>query len=138
MATTAEIVRRFVAIRDARDAMKKERNASVCERETMVESEGNPTLLEPCWKAARKFTPVTPYSDGGQLYYDPPTSEWCQSCQRRQHASDAYKKLSQAHGGALRGLIRHARTLERPQETPRQAIQPLSAGDAAVGRVVDE
>lgn len=123
---SAAVVRRFVEARETRNRLKDERDACFCERaepslqpgyamvmdpDDDMPRDTPPSQPEPCWKAARKRTPVTPYSDGGKFYLDPPMSEWCQTCQRRQVASDAYRKSVTAHAGALRGLIRHGKSI---------------------------
>lgn len=99
-----DIVRRFVAARLDRNALKAHRDACLCERAETLE----PTQEAPCWKAARQRTEP---SDGDRFYLDPPPSAWCETCQRRQVLNDAYAKAVRAHAGALRGVIRHGRVL---------------------------
>lgn len=113
MATGDELIERWAKVRRQRDRVRRERDARVCERETMVESEDNPTLLDPCWKAARKWTGPTPYSEGGQFYLDPPIASWCLPCQERQALTDQLRVLSRQHAGALRGLISRGKVLLR-------------------------
>jgi hypothetical protein len=125
VSATVDVVKRYVAARVERDRLKAERDGCFCERAEpalqpgyVMEIDGDdlpreaaPTQAEPCWKMARKRTQPTPYSDGGEFYLDPPMAEWCETCRRRQAASDAYKVAVRAHAGALRGLLRHGRKL---------------------------
>ncbi len=121
--TSEDVVRRFVQARLARNTAKDARDACLCERHsesrTLFDFNAagefvcQPPAIqeEPCWKAARKRTEVTPWDDGGKFYLDPPMSEWCETCRRRQGLAAEYTRAVRAHAGALRGLIRHGRTL---------------------------
>lgn len=59
----------------------------------------------------RALAGVTESGGYGQLYYDPPMSEWCANCRMRQSVSEEYRQACRAHGGALRGLMRRGKTL---------------------------
>lgn len=134
MTDTGGVVRRFCAARARRDRLRRERAECFCERAEPMSPVAfedaaaeaildpiitlrlpQPTQEEPCWKAARQWTPPTPYSDGGKLYYDPPMSAWCEPCRRRQRVNDELREAIRAHAGALRGLIAHGKTLIRQE-----------------------
>lgn len=130
MKSSDRLLVEFITARDLRDRLKRERDGCFCERaepmtprdyeDAAAEAQTDPlatfefpqpTQAEPCWKAARKWTPETPYSNGGKFYHDPPMSEWCATCQRRQKASEDYREAVRRHAGALRGLIRRGKSL---------------------------
>lgn len=122
-----DMLRSFTEIRAARSYFLSERNGLLCERaepvsqrdhdEAQAEATSDPlatfefpqpTQEEACWKMARKWEDG-PYR--ARFYFDPPQSEWCESCRRRQKMSEAYRSASRQHGAALRGLIRRGKRL---------------------------
>ena len=112
MRSSDDLIRDLCVVRALRDRLRAERAALFCERAepTTVDEnfETHPTQAEACWKAARKW------KDDGyhrRFYLDPPPSQWCESCRKRQEVSDAYREAVRHHGGALRGLLRRGKTL---------------------------
>lgn len=103
-----ELLREFAVIRAHRDRLRRERAALFCERAeaVLVDPHTFESLPreqdEPCWKAARRWDDS---QSRARFYFDPPTSQWCASCQRRQIVSDAYREAVKRHAGALRGLL---------------------------------
>ncbi len=127
--TSDDLIRKFADVRALRDRLRWERGGLCCERaevvsvhdleDAMAEAKSDPlatfelpqpTQAEPCWKAARKWED-TGYRS--RFYFDPPQSEWCESCRKRQAVSDAYRATVRQHGGALRGLLARAKVLTR-------------------------
>lgn len=141
MRSSDELLREFVAIRGRRDELRRDRAGLFCERaevspddyaDAAAEAKQNPcnifelpqpTKAEPCWKAARKWANDDRYEpdpERRRFYLDPPPSEWCASCQRRQVVSDAYREAVRQHGGALRGLLRRGRALQATVESSQE------------------
>jgi hypothetical protein len=131
MRSSDEMIRDFWAVRALRDRLRTERASLVCDQEMAHEAAltgtdwdspiaVSPVPPEPCWKAARKWR-----DDGyrSKFYFDPPQSEWCENCRKRQAVSDAYRAAVRAHGGALRGLLRRGKALASPQADP--AVVPV-------------
>ena len=113
MRSSDELVRDFYAVRSLRNRLRVERGGLFCERAEPlgVNADLEPvpaTQAEPCWKAARKWDDT---GSRARFYFDPPPSEWCATCRRRQEVSDAYRESVKRHGGALRGLLRRGRAL---------------------------
>jgi hypothetical protein len=113
------LIRDFYAIRTLRNRLKSERDSLLCERHERAElPEGFdwdtplPEPKPPCWKAARQWERDRDGEPTRRFYLDPPPSEWCAACRRRQEVSDAYRESVRRHGGALRGLLRRGRVLE--------------------------
>lgn len=119
---TDAIVMAFAAARKERDRLRYERAGLLCERVEATNdldtyeaaASARPAVMhelagagndpgEPCWKAARRWKDNGPYSP--TFYFDPPPAEWCDTCQRRQVVSDAYREAVRKHGGALRAVI---------------------------------
>jgi hypothetical protein len=127
MKSSDDLIRDFALARKRRDDLRRERAGLFCARaepvspqdydEAHAEAQSDPmatfvfpepTQAEPCWKAARKWR-----DDGyhSKFYFDPPQSEWCEPCRRRQAVSDLYRVAVRRHGGALRGLLSRAKAL---------------------------
>jgi hypothetical protein len=121
MRSSDELIREFVVIREHRDRLRRERAGLFCSRaepvteddyrEAQAEAQAGQvagfefpqaTQEQACWKAARKWDD-TGYR--ARLYFNPPMSEWCEHCRRRQAVNDAYREAVRRHAGALRGLI---------------------------------
>lgn len=134
MKSSDELIREFGSIRSERDRLRALRGGLLCQRAELVsrsdyedaaaEQKAEPwarfafpqaTQAEPCWKAARRWREG---HNRAEFYFDPAPSEWCESCRQRQAATDAYRVAVRQHGGALRGLLRRARTLEQAKSDP--------------------
>jgi len=114
--TGDQLIARFVDLRLSRNRVKRERDGLLCERNENgeyvgLDNLGMPVFSQPCWKAARKRTEPTPYSDGGVFYLDPPPAQWCASCQRREVLTESLRLLVRQHAGALRGLVRRGKAV---------------------------
>jgi hypothetical protein len=127
-----ELIREYAATRQHRDRLRRERAGLFCERaepvtaddyrDAQAEAQSDPlaefefpqtTQPEACWKAARKWDD-TRYRT--RFYFDPPPSQWCESCRRRQSVNDAYRAAVRRHGGALRGLIARGKAVAKARE----------------------
>ena len=134
--TGDDLIEAFVRIRLARNRVLTQRDGLLCERHETgelveLDTTDMPVFSEPCWKAARKRTEPTPYSDGDRLYIDPPPSQWCQSCQQREALTDQYRVLVRQHAGALRGLIRRGKTLIAPELASTETEKPRTLDEAS-------
>lgn len=128
-ATSDAMLMRFAEVRQTRDRLRAERDNCFCRlaepvtpldmADAAAEAHDDPlatfvfpspTQVEPCWKAARKWRDDGPDARSG-FYLDPPISEWCEPCQRREALTTQLRSAVQAHGGALRGLLRRGRAL---------------------------
>lgn len=133
MRSSDELLREFYQIRATRNRLRRERGACFCLRAEPVTRQDfedaaaerqsdplatfefpEPTQPEACWKHARTWE-ETDYR--ARFYFDPPQSEWCEPCRRRQELTEAYREAVRRHGGALRGLLRRGKALsgEAPQ-----------------------
>lgn len=142
MRSADDLIRDFAEVRAARRHFLAERNGLSCERaepvsqrdrdEAQAEAQSDPlatfefppqpTQPEACWKAARKWEDG-PYR--ARFYFDPPQSEWCASCRRRQEMAEAYRSASRSHGAALRGLLARGKCLIESRRT-RDAVDPVA------------
>lgn len=124
MRTADDLVREFYAVRALRNRLREERDSLLCERTESGppadfdwDSGGSlPEVGPPCWKAARQWERDRDGEPTRHFYFDPPESEWCANCRRRQHVSDAYRETVRRHAGALRGLLRRGKTLSGTQK----------------------
>ena len=111
----------FVAARALRDKLRSERGACLCERSEQPDDAAIQAALEgpdpieagePCWKAARQWD-NNPEHYRARFHFDPPMSEWCATCQRRQALTIQLREAITKHAGALRGLMRRGQVLNR-------------------------
>jgi hypothetical protein len=122
---------RYASTRDLRDRIRDARDGCLCERAEGVEFVDGCDDLPiqrsgtPCWKAARKWEPVTAY-DGcptgeHRFYFDPPIDEWCATCRARQAYTEQLRAAVRDHAAAKRAILQRGRALVRQQQagTPR-------------------
>jgi hypothetical protein len=124
VSTSDALLVRFAQVRAQRNALRAERDSCFCLRAEPVTpqdmadaaSEAHDDVLatfefpqpeqpQPCWKAARKWRDDGPDARSG-FVLDPPPAQWCEPCQRREVLTQQLRSAVQAHGGALRGLLR--------------------------------
>lgn len=143
--SSQELIEAFVFAHLERKRLRSQRDACYCERaepvsrsdyeDAAAESRHDPmatfefpqpTQDAACWKAARQWQDRGP--DEGRMYFIPPPSEWCATCQRRQTLTEALRAIAVRRAGALRGLIARGKWTARARAE--QAMESPSAQDA--------
>ncbi len=112
----------YAHTRDLRDQIKAARNACLCERHEGIEWDGElpiPKSGEPCWKAARTWDAA--FSDDSGMpvpfHFDPPISEWCDTCRQRQAYTEQLRAVVREHAAAKRAILQRGRALVRRSTT---------------------
>lgn len=115
----------YAKTRDVRDRLKDARNGCMCQRHEGVDFEdGLPVqqLGAPCWKAARKWDESFCDDEGMPVpfRFDPPISEWCDTCRQRQAFTEQLRVAVREHAAAKRAILQRGRALLRhkPTEEP--------------------
>lgn len=117
--TSDQLLRGYAQSRDMRDALKKARNACMCDRSEgvdMVDGIPTPQVGQPCWKAARQWDNGSSYDDDGapkRFWFDPPISEWCESCRNRQAYTVQLRAAVRDHAAAKRSILQRGRAMVR-------------------------
>lgn len=111
-----ELLVRYALSRDVRDNLRSLRDLCLCERHEGISPEWELRSGTPCWKAARHrlFNPVT---ERYEFYLDPPKSQWCDTCQRRELHSERLPEAVRSHAAAKRAILMRGRALVRRSKT---------------------
>lgn len=113
----AALLATYARTRATRDLIRKGRDACLCERgesgeQVELDADGMPVFHAPCWKSARKREG----EDGDKFRLDPPISEWCATCRKREALVGQLRHATRQHAAAKRAILARGRALAREGE----------------------
>ena len=124
-----DLLASYARTRDLRDRLKDARNDCMCQRhEGITWEDGLPVqqIGAPCWKAARKWDESF-CDDVGKpvpFRFDPPVSEWCDSCRQRQALTEQLRAAVRDHAAAKRSILQRGRAVVRSATHQQGGHQP--------------